>query len=691
MIKRILNFYPSTAFMLTAYALLSGVWIIGGDLLLANLAGSPEQLHRWQTFKGLGFAILSAGTLALFALQRDRNENELKVSETHYRTLFYGSLSPKLLIDAQTGEILDANPAALDFYGYSYTEITALRTSDLTSLNEEELALAMQHVRSSQQERFEDVHRLKDGTHRRVEVNSGPVELQGRKLLYAIVHDVTERQRSEEALRVRSAALAAAPHGIVITDLEGRIEWVNPAFTQMTGYTSSEVIGDTPGVIGFGLGDDPKRLAAFFQTVAAGEEWREEKQNRRKDGSSYPEELTVTPVRDDFGEIRNFVAIKQDVTEKKKTQLELQKRARQQQVLAKLSQTALLDTGLTDLMEQAVSAVADVLSVSFVNVLQLDAKQETFTLWAGFGWPEDLVGKLTVPNSPETQAGFVLRNAEPVTSADLQEETRFTPSAILLKHGGKSSVALAIDYGRETYGVLAAHDSTTREFPPTEVTFLQGVANVLAAAIRQQNYARQIEISNQQLLEAYDATIEGWAHTLDLRDHETEGHSRRVSNLSTRLGQALGLGEDELLSLRRGALLHDIGKMGVPDSILHKPGALTDDEWRVMQSHTTLARKLLSRVSFLHDAVDVPYSHHEKWDGSGYPQGLKGQEIPLAARIFAVVDVYDALTSDRPYRKAWDEKRVLEHIRSEAGTHFDPHVTEKFLELMQGPTKPLDT
>lgn len=691
MIKRITSFYPSTAFILTAYALLSGVWIIGGDALLGSLAVSVEQLQHWQTFKGLGFALLSASVLAWFALQRDRNETALREGETHYRTLFYGSASVKLLTDAETGEILDTNQAAQDFYGYTHTEMTGLKASDLSSLDEAEYARVIQRVVSGEQERFEDAHRLKDGSLRQVIISSGPLELSGRKLLYAIVHDVTERQRAEDALRVRSAALTASPYGIIITDLDGCIEWVNPAFTEMTGYALAEVTGKTTGFIEFGLRDDPERLKAFFQTIEAGGDWRQETLNQRKDGTLYPEELTVTPVRNESGEIRNYVAIKQDVTEKQKAELELQKRAHQQQVLAQLSQAALQHTGQTHLMEQAVEAVADVLRVNFVNVLRLDESRKHFTLWAGFGWQPGIVGEFTVPNSPETQAGYVLRSSEPVISAGLREETRFTPPAILLEHGAQSSVAVLIDYGEETYGILAAHDRTIRKFTPTEVAFLQSAANVLAAAIRQQNYARQIEASNRQLLEAYDATIEGWAQTLDLRDHETEGHSRRVSDLSVRLGQALGLDEDELLKLRRGALLHDIGKMGVPDSILHKPGALTDDEWRVMQSHTTLARQLLSRVSFLKDVVDVPYSHHEKWDGSGYPQGLKGEEIPLPARIFAVIDVYDALTSDRPYRKAWNEERVLQHIRAEAGTHFDPAVAEKFLEMMQGTTLTVNT
>ncbi|BDI28572.1 hypothetical protein CCAX7_006230 [Capsulimonas corticalis] len=181
---------------------------------------------------------------------------------------------------------------------------------------------------------------------------------------------------------------------------------------------------------------------------------------------------------------------------------------------------------------------------------------------------------------------------------------------------------------------------------------------------------------------AYDATIEAWAHFLDLRDKETEGHSRRVTEMTLRLANEFGLSEEEIVQIRRGALLHDIGKMGVPDAILLKPGALDAGEWEIMRRHPAYAHDLLEPIAFLAPAMDIPYCHHERWDGGGYPRGLAGTEIPLAARIFAVVDVWDALGSDRPYRPAWSPSRVAEHIRAGAGTHFDPRVVDVFLDII---------
>lgn len=188
--------------------------------------------------------------------------------------------------------------------------------------------------------------------------------------------------------------------------------------------------------------------------------------------------------------------------------------------------------------------------------------------------------------------------------------------------------------------------------------------------------------ANADLALAYDATIEGWGRALDLKDEETAGHSRRVTDLTVRLAKKLGVSDDDLVDIRRGAILHDIGKMGVPDRILLKPGKLNDEEWSRMKSHTTFAYNLLSPIPFLRQALDIPYCHHEKWDGSGYPQGLKGEEIPLAARIFAVIDVYDALSSKRPYREAWPQDKILNLIKNDAGTHFDPQVVDAFLTMI---------
>ncbi len=189
------------------------------------------------------------------------------------------------------------------------------------------------------------------------------------------------------------------------------------------------------------------------------------------------------------------------------------------------------------------------------------------------------------------------------------------------------------------------------------------------------------KLAEEELQTAYDATLEGWAAALELREKETANHSRNVVEMTLKLAEKFDFTAEEMSHIRRGALLHDIGKMGIPDSILLKPGPLTDDEWNVMRMHPIFALKLLSGIPYLKPALDIPYGHHERWNGAGYPLGLKGEDIPLPARLFAVVDVWDALSSDRPYRPAWTRISVIKYIKEQSGIQFDPQVVAEFLKM----------
>jgi response regulator RpfG family c-di-GMP phosphodiesterase len=234
----------------------------------------------------------------------------------------------------------------------------------------------------------------------------------------------------------------------------------------------------------------------------------------------------------------------------------------------------------------------------------------------------------------------------------------------------------------EVQGVLQAFHRAP--FSPNNewLEFFGALAGQAAIAVDSWRLFDHLQRTNQQLMLAYNATIEGWSTALDLRDKETEGHSRRVTDMTLQLARAIGgFDDDDLLRIRQGALLHDIGKMGVPDGILLKPGKLSEEEWKVMHKHPEYAYQLLSPIAYLRKALEIPYAHHERWDGSGYPQGLKGDQIPLPARIFAVIDVFDALSSDRPYRKSWPEKRVLDYIQERSGKDFDPRVVDTFLKV----------
>jgi putative nucleotidyltransferase with HDIG domain len=230
-------------------------------------------------------------------------------------------------------------------------------------------------------------------------------------------------------------------------------------------------------------------------------------------------------------------------------------------------------------------------------------------------------------------------------------------------------------------GVLEVFHRAALEPDAEWFDFLNTLAGQAAIALENAALFENLQRSNSELTLAYDATIEGWSRALDLRDKETEGHTQRVTEMAMNLARAFGLSDTELVQVRWGALLHDIGKMGVPDGILLKPGPLTDEEWVAMRKHPTFAYEMLAPIRYLRLALDIPYCHHEKWDGTGYPRGLKGDQIPLAARIFAIVDEFDALSSDRPYRAAWTREEVREHIQSLSGTHFDPQVVDVFMQM----------
>jgi PAS domain S-box-containing protein len=231
-------------------------------------------------------------------------------------------------------------------------------------------------------------------------------------------------------------------------------------------------------------------------------------------------------------------------------------------------------------------------------------------------------------------------------------------------------------------GVLEIFHRTPLHTNQSWLDFLESLSRQAALAIDKAELFSELKRSNDELALAYDATIEGWSKALELRSQETEGHTQRVTEITLRLGRAFNMSNEELVQVRRGALLHDIGKISIPDAILQKPGPLTDEEWKIMRRHPGYAYELLQPIEYLNQALEIPYCHHEKWDGSGYPRGLAGNQIPLEARIFSIVDVWDALLSDRPYRTAWSKEKTLKYLKEQSGTHFDPEVLQKTLPLL---------
>jgi len=774
------------------------------------------------------------------------------------------------------------------------------------------------------------------------------------------VWKAVKRFQMQQQMRLQSAALEAAASVVVITDRDGRIEWVNPAFTGVTGYTLEEVRGQNPRILKSGKQDQ-----AFYEnlwnTILCGQVWRGEMINRRKDGSLYIEQAVISPVCNSEGEIEHFIAIKEDITDRRKAeeaareseqrfalmaeaapvmiwmtnadgldgyvnrawrefmgcredddlnrvweerihpnerealvlayrqsmQLRLPfiaeyrlRRAdgeyrwvsdhgeprfsasgeflgmigvfyditEQRQQSALLAAISAVNRALTraihpqDMFNRIVGEINRLMEVEAAMLELIDPQTNRIEIVAASGVWQPLQGQTQSPlehirqqvlaggkpylenhlgNQPqggipapacgcqaiasiplevdyqslgiltigsyqaispekvnmlqgigEVVASVIYRDelyrrieqnaarlgalriidGSIIEGQDLKTVLRIVleqtthqlqmdAASIFLFNPQNSTLEHAADYGFKTRGIekplklgqshagVAALHRTILTYPDLPATRdeiaaylldeeefrfqavaplvskgaligvlelfarrdfladddwvrdLQTFANQAAIAINNiQNFVA-LQNSNRELQTAYEATIEGWSRAMDLRDHETENHTLRVTDLTLRLAREMGVREEELIHYRRGALLHDIGKLGVPDAILQKTGALDDEEWMLMRQHPIHAYQMLYPIEYLRPAIEIPYCHHEKWDGTGYPRGLKGEEIPLAARIFAVVDVFDALTSDRPYRRAWSIREALDYIKEQSGQHFDPQVVEAFLRL----------
>ncbi|HLF73424.1 MAG TPA: GAF domain-containing protein [Anaerolineales bacterium] len=320
------------------------------------------------------------------------------------------------------------------------------------------------------------------------------------------------------------------------------------------------------------------------------------------------------------------------------------------------------------------------LAVDAVDIALYHPELQSLTYMTGGGF------RTPSPTRPQLRigeglAGQVIIRQHVYQVSDLQSSPEIRNEPLIRQEGFVSYVGVPLIVKGQMKGVFEVFHRSPL-FPTTEwMEFLHTLAGQAAIAIDNAQLFESLQYSNQELMQAYDTTLEGWARALELRDRETEGHTRRVTDLTLSLARYIGIRESDFVNIRRGVLLHDIGKMGVPDHILKKSGPLTEAEWDEMRQHPVYAYNLLSPITYLRGALDIPYYHHEHWDGSGYPRGLRGEQIPLAARIFAVVDVWDALTHDRPYRKAWSREKAIEYLKEVSGKHLDSQIVEVFLRM----------
>ena len=600
--------------------------------------------------------------------ERKLAEETILESETKFRTL--AETAAVGIFIHQGKEFVYVNPGWMAITGYSEEELMAMPFWKLSPPDDQagwrEMATA--HSRGEgPSSRYESRIITKSGEERWVDIGVGVIEFSGTKATVGTASDITERKQTEERLRLQSTALESAANAIVILNREGRISWVNQAFMWLTGYTEREVLDATLEFFDSGR-QDAQFYKQLWDVVLDGRVWHGELVNRRKDGSQYTEEMTLTPVLDDAGRLISFVAIKQDITYRKQRERELE-------TIAKVSAALRTATTRNQIIPLILDQLMDLLGGDGATIGMIDPVTRETVIEMGMGNWRILAGKRLPFGSGIS--GYVISIAKPYINNDARHDPYLAFQDLFPPVQSIASVPLIVE--GSPIGALVI--GTQRTFDEEDLRLMVAIGDIGASAIHRADLYERTREQALELSQAYDATIEGWAHALELRDKETQGHTLRVTELTQRLAEAMGIQSEEMVHIRRGVLLHDIGKMGIPDQILLKPGKLTDEEWVTMRRHPQYAFDMLSSIPYLRTALDIPYCHHEKWDGSGYPRGLKGEEIPLSARIFAVVDVWDALTTDRPYRAAWKEKDAVAYIEQQSGIHFDPQVAGLFLDL----------
>jgi len=622
--------------------------------------------------------------------ERKQAEQVLRESEERFRQV-WESTSDAMCISDASGLILAANPASFRLYGYTPEQIIGQSiTVTVPEENREQLMEQYRTVFLSDfiPPTFETVARHADGTDRVVEssitfLTNAAGE---RTAMLSTFHDITERKKGQEALaeseRHYRQIIETAHEGVWTIDPDNRTTFVNQRLADMLGYSQEEMMGRL--VFDFMDADGQAIAMKSLELRRQGIDQQLDFKYIRKDGSVLWALIETSSLLDRDGKYIGALAMLTDITDRKGAEQHIHLQLERLQALRTIDIAISSSVDLRLTFEVILSQVVGLLNTDAAAVLLFNPITSTLEYAASRGFRSTALRQAKV-RLGSSHAGRAILERRTIHTPNLLEPDDEIKQALTLNNEG------FVDYycvpllaKGEVKGALEIFHRSLMVEDPEWLDFLETLGGQTAIAIDNSQLFEGLQKSNTDLTLAYDATIEGWSAALDLRDKETEGHSQRVTEMTLEMARAMGMGEAELIHVRRGALLHDIGKLGVPDHILLKPGKLTDEEWVIMRKHPTYAYEMLAKITYLKPALDIPYTHHEKWDGSGYPRGLKGGQIALAARIFAIVDVWDALTSDRPYRAAWSKEKALEFIKSESGKHFDPQVVEGFARLIAG-------
>jgi PAS domain S-box-containing protein/putative nucleotidyltransferase with HDIG domain len=609
-------------------------------------------------------------TQIAMVIDRKRREQDLLTSQKRNQLLIEAS-TDAIFIESLDGTILDCNDIALAMYGYTHEEMLQQNVSNLVNPAFLDKKTNYTQWELDQGGEIHDVTNIrKDGSVFPVEVSMRQTNIDDTPVLVAYVRDITEKKKAaqeiienEEKFRTLSETTAA---GIFIYRGEQYL-YVNPMWCQITGYTDKELMSMKP--LDISDPDVDLNSVNHFEQDEKGNltHARVEHTLTAKNGEKHIIDLNLTSLL--FDGKPAYIGTAIDISNRKQREHELEIIAEMGEVLRfNVSREDVLDTAITKLF--AIMKLDGALFSLYNSQKQIHKIEK-----AGGSW-ERLNG-LEIPRE-NGLSGHILSSGLSYLNNEAEKDPYILYPEYVQEMHGLAGVPLMIKGGTTGSIIIATHD----KFSENDLRLLKAVGDLTASAIHRADLLNQTVQQTDELRHAYDSTLEGWALALELRDKETQGHSVRITNMTLKLARRLGIPENQLEIIRRGALLHDIGKLGVPDTILLKNGPLTPEEWAIMQKHPEYAYNMLSQIKFFEGAIDIPYCHHEWWDGSGYPRGLEGENIPLAARIFSIIDVWDALTSNRPYREAWNKKEALAHIINQAGTHFDPDVVNEFIQMI---------
>ncbi len=621
--------------------------------------------------------------------ERKKAEEQLQASESKYKALFDGisdAAFVHILQDEGFSTFLEVNETACQRLGYSREELLTLSPADISAPEDAKLRGSREgraKLREDQWQIFEATHLTKHGVRLPVEISSRVFQMDGENVMVSLARDITDRKKAEEEISKLSKMVETTSQAIVITDVDGNVVYVNAALLSTLGYDAKEEIISKSM---FEFTDEAGARKLNEEILPALHEvghWQGEVGNKRKDGAIFPCDEVCSAILNEQGDVEFYVAAFVDISEKVQAREDIQSYIRRLDALRKIDQAIINSFDLRVTLSIILDYLISDLQVDAAAILKHDESTHALEFIKGQGFRT----KTLRDTSLRVGRGYAGKVA-------LERQSFYIPDLATVDLGISNSPGFQDEKFVSYYGVpliakgilvgvLEIFNRSPLEPDHEWVKYLETLAGQAAIAIDNIALFEDLERTNIRLVQSYDATIAGWAQALELRDRETEGHSRRVVNITLALAKTLGVSNADLTHIRRGALLHDIGKMGVSDEILQKPGKLTDEEWVIMKKHPVLAYKWLASIEYLRPALDIPYCHHEKWDGTGYPRGLEKEQIPIAARIFAVVDVWDALRSDRPYRKAWSHEKALAYIKEQSGAHFDPRVATTFLRFIE--------